>query len=88
MKDWQILGMTMKIDTQGMSYGTGKGSGKSIEEQRAAIPDVKPKQINIISDALKEELKDIINEVLDEREHQKKLNGPYDFYDDDGINFI
>ena len=78
----------MKIDTQGMSYGTGKGSGKSIEEQRAAIPDVKPKQINIISDSLKKELKDIINEVLDEREHQKKLNGPYDFYDDDGINFI
>ena len=88
MKDQQILGMIMKIDTQGMSYGTGKGSGKSIEEQRAAIPDVKPKQINIISDSLKKELKDIINEVLDEREHQKKLNGPYDFYDDDGINFI
>ena len=59
--------MIMKIDTQGMSYGTGKGTGKSIEEQRAAIPDVKPKQINIISDALKKELKDIINEVLDER---------------------
>ena len=78
----------MKIDTQGMSYGTGKGSGKSLEEQRAAIPDVKPKQINIITDALKAELKEIINEVLDEREHQKKLNGPYDFYDDDGIDFI
>ena len=38
----------MKIDTQGMSYGTGKG-GKSLEEQRASIPDVKPKQINIIT---------------------------------------
>ena len=58
----------MKIDTQGMSYGTGKGDGKSIQEQRAAIPDVVPKQINIISDALKQELKDIINEVLDERD--------------------
>ena len=56
----------MKIDTQGMSYGTGKG-GKSLEEQRASIPDVKPKKINLISDALKAELKDIINEVLDER---------------------
>ena len=30
----------MKIDTQGMSYGTGKGDGRSIEEQRAALPDV------------------------------------------------
>ena len=59
--------MNMKIDTQGMSYGTGKGRGRSIEEQRAALPDVKPKKINLISDALKKELKDIINEVLDER---------------------
>ena len=49
----------MKIDTQGMSYGTGKGSGKSIEEQRAALPDVIPKKINLISDSLKKELKDI-----------------------------
>ena len=66
----------MKIDTQGMSYGAGKG-GKSLEEQRASIPDVKPKKINLISDALKAELKDIINEVLDEREKK-----------DDGIDFI
>ena len=47
---------------------------------------LKPKQLNIISDSLKKELKDIINEVLDEREHQKKLEGPYDFYDE--IDFI
>ena len=59
--------MIMKIDTQGMSLDTGKNTGKSLEEQRAAIPDVEPKQINIISDALKKELKDIINDVLDER---------------------
>ena len=72
----------MKIDTQGMSYGTGNGNGTSIEEQRAALPDVIPKKINLISDALKKELKDIINEVLDERELEKKLNGPYDFPDD------
>jgi hypothetical protein len=62
-----------------MSYDTGKGSTRSLEEQRAAIPDAKPHQINLISDALKLELKEIINEVLDEREHEKKLNGPYDF---------
>ena len=49
----------MKIDTQGMSYGTGKGTGKSLKEQRASIPDVKPKKINLISDALKAELKDL-----------------------------
>ena len=59
--------MIMKIDTQGMSYGTGKGNGKSIEEQRASIPDVQPKVTNLLSDALRAELKDLINEVLDER---------------------
>ena len=56
----------MKIDTQGMSYGVGKG-GKSLEEQRASIPDIEPKVTNLLSDALKAELKDLINEVLDER---------------------
>lgn len=68
-----------KIDTQAMSYGTGKGDGTSIEEQRAAIPDYVPKKLNIITDELKVELKELINEVLDERETEKKLNGPYDF---------
>tara|TARA_R100000742_G_C4216198_1_gene41214 strand:- start:38 stop:226 length:189 start_codon:yes stop_codon:yes gene_type:complete len=58
----------MKIDTQGMSYGTGKDNGRSIEEQRAAIPEYKPPKINILTDALKAELKELINEVLDERE--------------------
>ena len=56
----------MKIDTQGMSFGSGR-SGKSIQEQRDAIPSTIPKEINIISDALKQELKGLINEVLDER---------------------
>ena len=59
--------MIMKIDTQGMSYGTGKGDGRSIEEQRAAIPPAEFTKVNLISDALKEELKQLINEVLDER---------------------
>ena len=68
-----------KIDTQAMSYGTGKGDGTSIEEQCAAIPDYIPKKLNIITDELKVELKELINEVLDERETEKKLNGPYDF---------
>ena len=67
-----------KMDTQGMSYGGGK-STKSLEEQRATIPDYIPPKINILTDALKVELKELINEVLDERETEKKLNGPYDF---------
>ena len=75
----------MTINTQGMSYGDGT-SGRSIEEQRAAIPPLQVNKTNIISDALKVELKELINEVLDERELEKKMNGPYDFYDDDRIN--
>ena len=68
------------MDTQAMTYG-GKSTPSDIEAQRAKIPDAIPKQINLISDSLKKELKDIINEVLDERELEKKLNGPYDFPD-------
>ena len=36
-----------------------------------------------LSDKLRKELTDLINKILDEREHQKKLNGPYDFPEDD-----
>ena len=61
----------MKVDTQGMSFGSGKG-GRSIQEQRDAIPATIPKEINILSDALKKELKDLIHEVLDEREWRFK----------------
>ena len=69
------------MDTQAMTFG-GKSTPEDIEAQRAKIPDVIPNKINLISDALKKELKDIINEVLDERELEKKMNGPYDFPDD------
>ena len=69
------------MDTQAMTYG-GKSIPSDIEAQRAKIPDAKPKKINLITDALKKELKDIINEVLDERELEKQMNGPYDFPDD------
>ncbi len=68
------------MDTQAMTFG-GKSTPEDIEEQRARIPDVKSKQINLISDALKKELKDIINEVLDEREIKNKSNTSYDFPD-------
>ena len=69
------------MDTQAMTYG-GKSTPSDIEAQRAKIPDVKPKEINLITHALKKEIKDIINEVLDERELEKQMNGPYDFPED------
>tara|TARA_B100001769_G_scaffold235938_1_gene200545 strand:+ start:351 stop:536 length:186 start_codon:yes stop_codon:yes gene_type:complete len=61
----------MKIDTQGMSFGTGD-TGRSVQEQRDAIPPMKVNKNNILSDALRIELKDLIHEVLDEREWRFK----------------
>ena len=37
----------------------------------------------MLDSELKKELKDLINEVLDEREHERKLHGPYDFPEED-----
>ena len=74
--------ISMKIDTQGMSYGDGKGNGRTLEEQRTAIPPMQVNETNLLSDSLKKELRQLINEVLDEREYQKKLDGPYDFPED------
>ena len=54
------------MNTQGMSYGEGT-VGKSVQEQRDAIPPMKVNKMNLISDSLKVELKEIINEVLDEK---------------------
>ena len=78
----------MKIDTQGMSYGDGKGDSRTMEEQRAAIPPLQVNKLNLISDSLKIELKQLINEVLDEREHQKQLEGPYDFPEDESDEWL
>ena len=70
------------MDTQAMSAGGGTTS--DIEAQRDAIPPMKTNKMNLLSDAFKEELKELINEVLDERELRVKLNGSYDFPEDEG----
>ena len=46
------------MDTQAMTVGD-KSIPSDIQAQRDRLPDVKPKQINLISDALKLELKTI-----------------------------
>ena len=48
----------MKIDTQGMSFGDGK-SGRTLEEQRAAIKPMQVNKLNLISDSLKIELNNL-----------------------------
>ena len=56
----------MKIDTQGMSFGSGKGDGRSLQEQRDAIAPMQVNKTNLLSDALKKELKELMHEVLEE----------------------
>ena len=51
-----------------MSFGDGK-SGRTLEEQRAAIKPMQVNKLNLISDSLRVELKELINEVLDERKY-------------------
>ena len=53
------------MDTQGMSFGSGK-TGRSIQEQRDAIPPMQVNKTNLLSDALKKELKELMHEVLEE----------------------
>ena len=73
-----------KIDTQGLSGESVEGCTDNVyprdENGEPIYPSMKIKLLPLIEPKLKEELKAIINEVLDEREYQKKLNGPYDMY--------
>lgn len=68
------------MDTQAMSAGGGTTS--DIEAQRDALPPMVKTEMNLLSDALKVELKQLINEVLDEREYKHKLDGPYDMIEE------
>ena len=69
------------MDTQAMTFGSSS-TPDDIQRQRDAIPPLVVNKMNLLSDALKIELKELINEVLDERDIEKKLNGPYDFPED------
>ena len=76
-----------KIDTQGMSGPvdpTYRGKDNVYPRDADGNPIYPPANFKvwpIFEEKERQELKDIINEVLDEREHRKRLNGPYDVYD-------
>jgi len=77
--------MTMdKIDTQGLSGPTTKGCKDNIfpkdENGEPIYPPFSPTPLPLIEPNLREELKALINEVLNERELRKKMKGPYDVY--------
>ena len=65
-----------KIDTQGMGGPVDpnyKSSGKPQEHKPATIT---PRRL--FTPQMVKELKILINEVLDEREHKKRMEGAYD----------
>ena len=74
-----------KIDTQGMSGEATEGCKDNIyprdENGEPIYPPFNPTPLTLLEPKLREELKELINEVLDEREFQKKLNGPYDVHE-------
>ena len=74
------------MNTQGMSGEATEGCKDNIyprdENGEPIYPPFNPTPLPLIEPKLRQELKDLINEVLDEREHQKKLDGPYDFPED------
>ena len=71
-----------KIDTQGMSGPANSGGTDNIyppdENGEPILPRavIKPRRIH--TPEIVRELKILINEVLDEREHKKRLQGAYD----------
>ena len=71
-----------KIDTQGLSGPSIKGCTDNVyphDENGAPILPramITPRRIH--TPEMVKELKILINEVLDEREHKRRLAGPYD----------
>ena len=53
------------MDTQAMTFG-GKSIPSNIQAQRDAIPPMVVNKTNLLSDALKKELKELMHEVLEE----------------------
>ena len=52
----------------------GGGTPDDIQAQRDRIPDVNRKETTVLTDSLRAELKELINEVLDEREQFRKTS--------------
>ncbi len=70
----------MKIDTQGMTLPLDPNYKEktSVEDQRKALPKAIIEPRRLFTPEYVKEMKILINEVLDEREHKKRLAGPYD----------
>ena len=69
----------MKIDTQGMSGPIDPNyKGRPVDEQQRDLPKATVIPTRLFTPEYAKEMKILINEVLDEREHKKRMIGPYD----------
>ena len=70
----------MKIDTQGMSLPLDPNYKEktSVEEQRSNLKPATIRPRRLFTETYAKEMKILINEVLDEREHKKRMAGAYD----------
>ena len=71
-----------KMDTQGMSMPIDPNDPEYQKKQKESkIQEHKPWLITptrVLTETMVKELKILINEVLDEREYKRRLEGPYD----------
>ena len=71
-----------KIDTQGLSGPATKGCTDNVyphdENGNPILPRMVIRPMRLFTPEMVKELKILINEVLDEREHKKRLAGAYD----------
>ena len=71
-----------KIDTQGLSGPATKGCTDNVYPQDENGNPILPRMVihpmRLFTPEMVKELKILINEVLDEREHKKRLAGAYD----------
>ena len=65
-----------KIDTQGMSGPVDPNFKGSVTPQEFKPAIIKP--LRLFTETYAKEMKILINEVLDEREHKKRMEGAYD----------
>ena len=65
-----------KIDTQGMSGPTDPNYDPKKDKQKFKPMMVKPRRL--LEETFVKEIKILINEVLDEREHKRRLAAAYD----------
>ena len=69
----------MKIDTQGMSGPADPNyKGRPLDEQQRDLPKATVTPRRLFTEMYVKEMKILINEVLDEREHKKRMAGAYD----------